>query len=177
MEQLSRSEKKRQAKCVESLAAELVQLSASEIKCLPGDDFLRRNIEEAKSLKAGARKRQIKYITKQLRNLDIEPFLTLLAEKKGSNLKQSQVIHQLEHWRDNIITAAINDSHYEEKEGLPFNEDWTSPVLHEVAENFQKIDLRAIKIAAVKYVKTRKPAFSREIFRIMKAAHESEKFL
>ncbi|NOX24636.1 MAG: DUF615 domain-containing protein [Deltaproteobacteria bacterium] len=177
MEQLSRSEKKRRAKCVESLAAELVKLSASEIKCLPGDNFLRSNIKEAKELKAGARKRQIKYITKQLRDLDIEPFLTLLAEKKGSKLKQTQVIHQLEYWRDNIITAAINDSHYEEQDGQPFNENWSSPVLNEVAENFQKIDLQAIKIAAVKYVKTRKPAFSREIFRIIKAAHESERFL
>jgi ribosome-associated protein len=177
VEQLSRSEKKRRANGVESLAVELVKLATSELKSLPCDDLLRDDIREAQTLKAGARKRQIKYISKQLRNLDIEPFLTMLAEKKGSKLKQNKLIHQLEHWRDNIISAAIDAYQQAELEGAPFNEEWDSPVLSDVAANFQKIDLRAIKIAAIRYVKTRKPAFSREIFRIMKATHESEKFL
>jgi ribosome-associated protein len=176
MEQLSRSEKKRRAKGIESMAAELIKLSASEIKSLPCDDFLKKEIKDTQHLKAGARKRQLKYITKQLRNLDVEPLLTLLAEKKGSKLKQDQLFHQLEHWRNNIITEAIEDSHRAEQEGIPFNEDWENPVLQEIAANFQNIDLRAIKIAAARYVKTHKPSFSREIFRIMKAAYENEKF-
>ncbi len=177
MEQLSRSEKKRRAKGIETLATELVKLSASEIKGLPCDDFLKSDIKEAQQMKAGARKRQIKYITKQLRELDIEPLLTVLAEKKGSKLKQDQTFHQLEHWRDNIITEAISYFHDAERDGTPFNESWNSPILENIAANFKNLDLRGIKIAAARYVKTRKPAFSREIFRIMKATYESEKFL
>jgi len=177
MEQLSRSEKKRRAKGVETLASELVKLSASEIKSLPCDDFLKSDIKEAQHMKAGARKRQIKYITKQLRELEIEPLLTVLAEKKGSKLKQNQTFHQLEHWRDNIITEAISYFHDAERDGTPFNESWSGPIIEKIAANFKNIDLRAIKIAAARYVKTRKPAFSREIFRIMKASYENEKFL
>ncbi len=176
MEQLSRTEKKRRAKGIEKLAIELVKLSAAGIKALPCDDFLKGEIKDAKSLKAGARKRQIKYITKQLRELDAEPFFNLLAEKNGSKLKKNKEIHQLEHWRDNIVSAAIEYYEAPSVDRPIINEDWQSPVLNEVISNFNNIDTRAIKIAAAQFVKTRKPAFSREIFRIMKAAFEKEKF-
>ncbi len=177
MEQLSRSEKKRRAKDIEALASELVKLSPSEVKKLDCDDFIRSDIKEAQCLKGGARKRQIKYITKQLRSLDVDPLLTFLTEKKGSKLKQNQAFQQLEHWRDNIITDAMYNYHSAEKKGLPFNESWDCSVLDEIAANFKNLDQRAIKIAAVKYTKSRKPTFNREIFRILKAAHEGEKYL
>ena len=177
MEKLSRSEKKRRAKGVESLAIELVNLSPAEIAKLACDDFLKEDIKSARHLKTGARKRQIKYITKQLRDLNIEPLLDFLEEKKGSKLKQNQSLHKLERWRDDIISEAIQDYLEAEHLGKSFNESWPSTVLERVTAELKNLDQQAIKIAAVKYVKSRKPTFGREIFRVLKAAHEGQRFL
>ena len=177
MEILSRSEKKRRAKGIENLATELVNLSAAEIAKLTCDDLLKKDIEDARLLKTGARKRQIKYITKQLRDLNIAPLLDFLEEKKGSKLKQDQDFHKLERWRDDIISEAIQNYREAEHLGEAFDESWPSPVLESMATEIPNLDQQAIKIAAIKYVKSRKPAFSREIFRILKAAHEGQRFM
>jgi len=176
MEELSRSEKKRRAKGVESLAAELVKLSPAEIAKLACDDLLKKDIADARHLKTGAHKRQIKYITKQLRDLNIEPLLDFLEARKGSKLKQNQDFHKLEHWRDDIISEAIQGSREAEHLGKSFDENWSSTVLERLKAELNNLDQQAIKIAAVKYVKSRKPAFGREIFRILKAAHEGQRF-
>ena len=177
MEELSKSEKKRRAKGVENLATELVNLSATEITKLDCDDFLKKDIKDAQILKTGARKRQIKYITKQLRDLNIEPLLNFLQEKKGSKLKQNQSFHKLERWRDDIISEAIQEYRAAQHVEQPFDENWHSTTLEMITSELKNLDQKAIKIAALKYVKNRKPTFIREIFRVLKAAHEGQKFL
>ena len=70
--QLSRSEKKRRAKALEQLVQELASLPPGEIAKLPCDKDLRDEILAAGSLKSGARKRQLKYATKLLREAPVE---------------------------------------------------------------------------------------------------------
>ncbi|MBI4792885.1 MAG: DUF615 domain-containing protein, partial [Deltaproteobacteria bacterium] len=64
---LSRTEKKRRARNLEQLGAELAELSPQEISKLPCDQFIRDEIMAVRDLKAGARKRQLKYLAKNLR--------------------------------------------------------------------------------------------------------------
>ena len=64
---VSRSEQKRRAKDLEKLALELCDLPDSDLQKLPCEPVLREDIKETKTLKGGARKRQIKYVAKSLR--------------------------------------------------------------------------------------------------------------
>ncbi|MCI5124952.1 MAG: DUF615 domain-containing protein, partial [Candidatus Electrothrix sp. AR5] len=69
---LSRSEQKRRAKQVEKLVVELAALPASQLAKLPVDKDIRLLFQEVASLKAGSRKRQLKYITKFFRDAPTE---------------------------------------------------------------------------------------------------------
>ena len=95
--QLSRSEKKRRAKGVEQLVYELAALPANDIDSLPCDTDVRDEIFSAKKLKGGAKKRQLKYVTKLLRDRPVDDLYDFLAKKKGSALKQQREFKEIEY--------------------------------------------------------------------------------
>jgi ribosome-associated protein len=105
--QLSKSEKKRRAKGIEQMVHELAALPVGEIINLPCDEELQHEIGKIKDLKSGARKRQIKYITKLLREQPTDNLFLFLEEKRGSSLKQKREFHELEYLRDSLINEAV----------------------------------------------------------------------
>lgn len=174
-DQISRSEKKRRAKQIESLAVELVQLSAQEIKKLPCDDFLKNEILSAQPLKAGARKRQIKYVTKQIREIDPGELFNFLEERKGSKLKKKSEFNELERLRDAIITDVLAAAEEAFQEDERLGDDWPSPALETVLSLFPKLDEMDLRLSAKRFCRTRKTTYTREIFRALKAAADSAK--
>ena len=54
-----------------------------------------------------ARKRQLKYATKLLRDIPVEELYDFLARKKGSMLKEKREFQELEHFRNILITEAV----------------------------------------------------------------------
>ncbi|MCI5220604.1 MAG: DUF615 domain-containing protein, partial [Candidatus Electrothrix sp. LOE2] len=81
--QLSRSEQKRRAKQVEKLVVELAALPAGLLGELPVDEEVRLLFREIAGLKGSSRKRQIKYITKLLRDAPTEELYAFLEKRKG----------------------------------------------------------------------------------------------
>lgn len=175
-QQLSRSEQKRRAKGLEELAAELAELSANDIKRLPCEDFLKDEIRGTAAMKGGSRKRQLKFIAKQLREMEVEPLFQFLSEQKGSKLKQNKAFHELERLRDDIVTEAFEAAREGEGRGDRLDDSWQSEVIPQVASQFPALDQPAVKSAAIKFARSRKPLFSREIFRLLKAAKEKSQF-
>lgn len=173
---ISRTQKKRLAKGLENLAKELVELPKVNIEQLPCDDFLKEEILEAKTLKGGSRKRQIKYISKNLRQIDAEPLFDFLANKKGSKLKKTEKFHELERLRDEIISEVFDELRQAEKAGERLDSNWESSVIAAIVEKYQTIDSHALKEAATKFAITKKPLFKREIFRILKAGQENQSY-
>ena len=179
MEQtLSKSEKKRRAKGVEELVRELIKLSEHEIAALPCAADLRREIAEARTKKAGARKRLVKHIAKTLRKTDaFGPLFDFLAAHKGSKLKENRTFHALERLRDDIITEAIEAVREAEYEEATLAPDWRGESLDAAAATYPHLDQRAVATAALRYARTRKPAGRREVFRLLKAAHDHQQLL
>lgn len=173
---ISKSEKKRQAKNIEQLAKELVELSGNVIKQLPCDAFLQSEIINAGTLKGGARKRQIKYIAKELRHASPDELLSFLEKHKGSKLKKAGEFHELERLRDSIITEVLKDSNEAGTVDERLTEKWQSLEIAAVKEKFPDLDAQAVKKSALRYAATRKPAHGREIFRLLKAASERLQF-
>ena len=173
---ISRTEKKRRAKKVEEVSKELVELPPADLANLPCDDFLREEIRLAKTLKAGSRKRQIKYIAKELRQQPLEKFLDFLEEKKGSRLKNNIEHQELERLRNDITGAAIDEYNDLEDHENYFLMDRNAPPLKQAAEMFPDLDIGTIATAADNFAVTRKASQSREIFKLLKAAAEKRKY-
>lgn len=174
--QISRSEQKRRANSLEDLASELVVLPVSDIRRLPCDDLLKDEILNTAAMKGGSRRRQIKFIAKQIRQADFEPLFTFLAEQKGSKLKQNKSFHELERLRDDIVTEAIEAGKEAEGRNERLNPNWNSELIGIAARKFPSLDQVATKAAAIKFARSRKPVYSREIFRLLKAAMEHNQF-
>jgi len=175
---ISRSEKKRQAVRVEKLAGELAGLSPTEIKKLPIDDFLKQEILALLKLQTGARKRQIKFIAKELREHEqiYRDLSAYLAQRKGSRIREKDQFHELENLRQAIITDAISALEEARAQDLPLPADWPSPNLEQVALLLPALDLENIRVLAGRFARTRKIAHSREIFRQLKSAREQKEY-
>jgi ribosome-associated protein len=173
----SKTVQKQQAKQLEDLAQELASLSPPVLATLPVDDLFKEEIREARDLKGGARKRQIKYIAKTLRQGDPEPIFDFLAHRKGSKLKQDRDFHELERMRDAIIAEAIDAYRDALMQGEQFLEQsWRSDALEAAVERWPDLDQMAVHRAATRFAATRKPVYKRDIFRQLKATMERQSY-
>lgn len=105
----SKQQKKREAEAVQALGVELVELSAEQNKELfekiELPDKLRAALLECRSIKAHkARRRQLQYIGKLMRNIDVTPIQLLLAEFKRGGKVATEKLHHIERWRERLLT-------------------------------------------------------------------------
>ncbi|MCF6289416.1 MAG: DUF615 domain-containing protein [Desulfobacterales bacterium] len=175
----SKSEIKRQYKQIEQLAQELAALSGKNIRALPCDDELRDEILRTHPLKGGARKRQIKYLARFLRQQGpVLELLGFLKQRKGSHLQETREFHELERFRDAILSAAIIEAGEAEEQGGPVPEkrqaEWDA--LATAVRGFPELDVQAVTGSARDFARTRNPRYRREVFRQLKAAMERQKF-
>jgi ribosome-associated protein len=174
---ISRSEQKRRAKEFEKLATELCGLPDTEIVKLPCGPALREDIKETRKLKAGARKRQIKYIAKNLREMDAAPLFTFLAKRQGSKLRDKQEFQMLERLRDDILNDAIAAWQEADNNNADLARHWNSSALKAAMETFPELHEMELRQLAERFARTRKPALRRELFRILRAAQERRRYI
>lgn len=174
VEKISRSEKKRLFKQVEDLARELAGLSDNDLKKLPAEDEIKDEILECRGLKAGARKRQIKYLAKVLRQYALDDILNHLKAKKGSALKQNQLFHDAERWRDVIINEAMEILEHCRKEQLDFEPSYPSHLILEIIDELSSLNEGDLRRCTYQYVRTHNKTHYRELFRMIKAAMDAE---
>jgi ribosome-associated protein len=180
--QLSKSEKKRRAKGLEQLVSELAALAPGEIAALPCDAEVRREIAGARNCKGGARQRQLKYATKLLRERPVEELYEFMARKKGSMLKDKREFQEIEHFRNLLVSEALQlyeerrSDHGFVKEEEPGEFLHDSETLRTIRERLPEVDQSMLKHAAMQFARTRNRKYSRELFRIMKAAMEKAQY-
>ncbi|MDF1576906.1 MAG: DUF615 domain-containing protein [Desulfurivibrionaceae bacterium] len=173
---ISRTQKKRQAKEIENLSKELAELPPADLAKLPCDDILREEIKAVANLKAGSRKRQIKYIARELRQQPIDEILDFLATRRGSRLKGKIELEEIDRLRNDIIAAAIDEYNDREDHESYFSMSRQAPVLQRLLEIFPALNLEDLRKAAENFAVTRKPGKSKEIYRLLKAAAEKRRF-
>jgi len=172
--ELSRSEQKRRIKQLEGLVVQLVELPEGQQKSLPLDGGIVDYIREVQGLKGGARKRQIKYITKLLRFESVDPLYEYLAKQQGSSLLQKKQFHEIEYLRDILIEEAIAARRQAKEMQEELSESWPSEVVNDITLELPKIDSNALTRLAFLFAMTRSKRHSREIFRMLQAAREQE---
>lgn len=172
---ISRSEKKRRAKQLESLVKELATCSAAVIKKLPCDDFVREELLHVITITGGAKNRQIKYITKYLRKNDnSDALFDYMTEQKGSKIKANATFHELEKYRDDIISDVLVAKEQAFHLGEPVGENWPSMALDIVKDRFPDLDIMDVRRAANHFAKNHRVTYTREIFRLLRAAMEAK---
>ncbi|HHD63327.1 MAG TPA: DUF615 domain-containing protein [Desulfobulbaceae bacterium] len=170
--QLSRSERKRRIKKVEQLVRQLVELSEQDIKKLPCDHQILELFLEAQPLKGGTKKRQIKYITKILKNEPISGLYDFLARRKGRALKNKEQFHELKYFRDTLLNEAIAARKVLRSEQQELAETWASATIDEITKKIPTVDAIALSRLSAIFARTRQARHSREIFRLLRAARE-----
>lgn len=100
---VSKSEIKRDAEDLKKLGENLINLTPANLAKIPLDDSLRDAIELAQRLRLEARRRQIQYIGKLLRNRDPEPLQEALDKVENRHNQQLALLQKLELIRDQLL--------------------------------------------------------------------------
>jgi ribosome-associated protein len=171
---LSRSEQKRRVKQVGKLVVELATLPAGLLGKLPVDKEVRLLFQEVAGLKDGPKKRQLKYITKLLRDTPTEELYAFLKKRKGTELHKEKQVSELEYLRDILLEEAIAVRRVAKAEYLDLTEDWSSAVVEDIAAELPSVDQHELHRLAFFFAISRNKQHSREIFRLLQAAQEKE---
>ena len=84
-DEISKSQRKRDADSIRELGLRLTELGTSELSTIALPDDVLSAIEEYSRIKAhGARKRQLGFLAKRLRQIDIEPIDAALEKIRQS---------------------------------------------------------------------------------------------
>jgi ribosome-associated protein len=140
----NKSQLKRDITVIAKLAEELTHITESQLVAMELPEKIEMAIAAAKKMPAtkSARKRQLKFITAQLREIDLENVLENLNRIKTKSAHGVREHHQAEKWRDRLIACENND------------------VLTELLDQFVTADrqyLRQLQRNAQKEIKLEKP--------------------
>jgi ribosome-associated protein len=157
-ELISKSQRKRDAEAAQQLGKNLLNLSIDDLKTIELPENLSKALDDARRIKQNsALKRQLQYIGKLMRTVDIEPIqeqYLKLTNHYGQDVKK---FHQLEEWRDRLL--AEGDKALEE-------------LINEMP-NTDRQHLRQLMRQSAKETKLNKPPKSaREIFKYLKTLFE-----
>lgn len=159
---------------LEQLAAALAALPGPLVAQLPCPEDIASQIRVAGGMKGGARKRQIKYLTKLLHSSEAqEDLYSFIAQHKGRAIAVQKEQHQLEQYRNALIEEALERARENDRDN--WGEQWQSRVVEELKSVVPQVDEKALLRLAYRFAQTHNPRHSREIFRALKAALEQQK--
>jgi len=100
----SKSQRKRDMHALFDLGASMLELSPGQLDKLPLDDALREAVDTCKNIKQhGARKRQLKLISKLMRDADAEAIRNGIESFKAPQREALAELHAIETWRDRLV--------------------------------------------------------------------------
>ena len=153
-ELVSKSQRKRDATAAQQLGKDILALSADAQNSIELPENLSKALDDARRIKKNsALKRQLQYIGKLMRHIDLEPIREQYLKLINHYDKDIKELHRLEKWRDRLLA-----------EGDKALED-----LIIEAPNTDRQHLRQLIRQSAKETKLKKPPKSaREIFKYLK---------
>lgn len=144
---------------LQKLGEELVELKPAILEKFPLSDELYAAIKDAQRFKNEARRRQLQYIGKLMRNIDPEPIQAALDKIRNKHNQATAKLHKLEQTCDRIV-------------------DEGDSAIEEVMEQYPDADRQRLRLLARQASKEKKanktPKAAREIFQILKSLNEEE---
>lgn len=110
-DEISKSQRKREADAIRDLGAHLTELGNSELGSIPLPEDVKHAIQEFSRIKSnGARKRQLGFLAKKLRNVELEPIQEALENIRQTARANTLSLHRVEHWRDRLLGQVTDES-------------------------------------------------------------------
>jgi len=101
---ISKTQRKKQMHELQGVGAQLVKLSAERLAAIRMPEALREAIVAAQGItRHEARRRQLQYIGRLMRDIDAAPIAAQLAEFHAPSKRQSALFHVAERWRQELI--------------------------------------------------------------------------
>ncbi|MFV0576282.1 MAG: ribosome biogenesis factor YjgA [Vibrio sp.] len=151
---VSKTEMKNDMEALQKLGEELVELKPSALEKFPLEDDMRKAIADAQRFKNEARRRQLQFIGKLMRQVDPEPIQAELDKLRNKHSQATAELHKLEALRDRVV-AEID------------------PAIEDVMAQYPDADRQRLRQLARQAQKekgnNKPPKASREIFQILKA--------
>ncbi len=154
----SKTQRKQAMHELQDLGARLVDLSRERLDEIALPTELIRAVLEARRVTAHeARRRQIQYIGRLMRDVDAEPIRAKFDAWNGQSKAEKALHHSVERWRDELLVRGN--------------------ALTEFASLFPGHDLQPLRnllrLASADLSKGKAPRHNREIFRLVRAMIES----
>ena len=103
-EPVSKTRRKREMIELQSLGAALVELPESQLGQMQLESELRQAVLDAKRMRSHeARRRQLQYIGRLMREVDPEPIRAQLAAVEGRSAQAAAAHRRLEAWRERLL--------------------------------------------------------------------------
>jgi len=155
-ERPSKTQRKKEMTALQVLGARLVKLNAGQLQQLALPEKLLEAVAAAQKITAHeARRRQMQYIGKLMRQIDAAPLERALDDLTGDSRAAVALMHRCERWRDRLLEddGALTD------------------LLHELAREHHATDvqpLRAmIRAARREHEVGQPPKHARELYRLL----------
>lgn len=157
----SRSQKKRESTADQRLGERLASLAPSQLAELGLAPDLEQAFADLRRIKSHeARRRQMQYVGRLMREEDTERIASLLEEMLLPSREETEKLHRLEALRDTLVAAATGNSLDQALTALP--------------PEFSEADARRIRhlaeTAAAERSKGKPPKAFRELFKFLKSA-------
>ena len=154
---VSKTRKKHDMQDLQAYGARLVQLPDERLRHMNLPENLLSAVLEAKKITAhGGRRRQLRYIAKLLRMVDVDALVHAFASADAVGVQDKRIFHAAEHWRERLLAE--------------------DAAMDELVRNFPAADAPALRVL-VRNIKNepvgRPSKYRRSLFRILHALLES----
>jgi ribosome-associated protein len=103
-ERPSKTQRKQAMHDLQALGARLVGLNDEQLAAMALEEQLREAIREARRIRSHeARRRQLQYIGKLMREVDAEPIRAWFAALDGESGAATAAHHRIERWRERLL--------------------------------------------------------------------------
>lgn len=155
----SKSQRKREMHALQDMGAELVELPANQLDKLPLPERLRDAINLCQQISAHeGKRRQLQFIGKLLRDVDPEPLLQALEQRRQQAKVSAQKHHTLERWRDRMLAEG---------------DDALNAFMQEYPQADRQQLRQLIRTAQKEAEQNKPPAAARELFRSLRTIADS----
>lgn len=159
--EISKSQLKREALTKKSLAAEVIALGNKQFAKAPLDEDLREEFVAARKITAHvARKRQLMFVAKKLRNTDTSEIETYLAALQQDASQITLRHHRAEAWRDRFLASGQG--------GDPNNDQALADFLEKRPDADRQALRQLIRNARREHAAGKPPSSARSLFRMLR---------
>jgi ribosome-associated protein len=106
IELTSKTRKKKDMLALQDLGVQLVELNEQQLETMQLPESLLEAVQEARRLtKHEARRRQMQYIGRLMRDIDAAPIRDRLEQWLGQGREHTAQLHTLERWREELLAG------------------------------------------------------------------------